>query len=121
MTDHTVPPRANAEILKTAVELDNFSYDQQRDLLAEEMGVRVATLDTERKKALKEPAENEASSLVLNTPEPCADPVDGVIHDLIQSQCTRLAGGFLLVSKVLAYNDNWIIRNCSNIRIGKRI
>ena len=77
MTDVTAPPRTNAEILKAAVELDNLSYDQQREPLAKEMGVRAATLDAERKKALKESVEDENQTLYLHTPEPCVDPVDG--------------------------------------------
>ena len=73
----TTPPRTNDSILKDAFELDDIAYDQRRDALAKELGIRAATLDNERKKARKESVEDDAPILVLNTSEPCADPVDG--------------------------------------------
>jgi len=74
----TTPPRTNDAIVQDAASMDDITYDQKRDALAKELNVRAATLDTQRKKARKESVEDEAPILVLNTPEPCADSVDGV-------------------------------------------
>jgi len=72
----STPPRTNAAIVQDAARMDDITYDQERDALAKELNVRATTLDTQRKKALTSEDENE--TLVLNTPEPCADSVDGV-------------------------------------------
>ena len=74
----TTPPRTNDAIVQDAARMDDIAYDQGRDALAEELSVRVATLDALRKKARKESVVDDAPILVLNTPEPCADSVDGV-------------------------------------------
>ena len=66
------------DILAEAAELDDLGYDRQRDELAKKLNCRVSTLDELRKKARKESVEDDAPILVLNTPEPCADSVDGV-------------------------------------------
>ena len=65
------------DILAEAAELDDLGYDRQRDELAKKLNCRVSTLDELRKKARKESVEDDAPILVLNTPEPCADSVDG--------------------------------------------
>jgi len=74
----TAPPRTNDAIVQDAASMDDITYDQERDALAKELNVRPATLDTQRKKALKESSEDENETLFLHTPEPCADSVDGV-------------------------------------------
>ena len=71
-------PMSNDAIVQDAASMDDIAYDQRRDALAKELNVRVATLDTLRKNARKESVEADAPTLVLNTPEPCADSVDGV-------------------------------------------
>ncbi len=85
MTDHTVTQRTNDEIVRAAADLDDLCYDQQRDLLAKEGGFRTATVDAERKKALKGSAEDENQTLFLSSAEPCADPVDGaeLLNELV--------------------------------------
>ncbi|MCH8867869.1 MAG: DUF3631 domain-containing protein [Proteobacteria bacterium] len=65
-------------VVQGVAKMDDIAYDQERDALAKELGVRVSTLDASRKKERKESSEDDAPILVLNTPEPCADSVDGV-------------------------------------------
>ena len=77
MTDITVLPRPDKDILKDACELDDVAYDQQRDVLAKGLGIRASTLDAQRKSARKELAEDENQTLFLRSSEPCAEPVDG--------------------------------------------
>ena len=65
-------------VVQGVAKMDDIAYDQERDALAKELGVRVSTLDASRKKERKESSEDDAPILVLNTPDPCADSVDGV-------------------------------------------
>ncbi|TQE99573.1 MAG: DUF3631 domain-containing protein [Spiribacter salinus] len=73
-----IPPSdADAEVARLA-KLDALKYDQVREAIARELGVRVSTLDREVKKAR---AETEATSATaafdFEDPEPWPDPVDG--------------------------------------------
>ena len=70
--------KSDEDILAEVAELDDLGYDRQRDELAKKLNCRVSTLDELRKKARKESVEDDAPILVLNTPEPCADSVDGI-------------------------------------------
>ena len=70
--------RTDEDILAEVAELDDLGYDRQREAFAGELKCRVSTLDALRKKERKKSVEDDAPILVLNTPEPCADSVNGV-------------------------------------------
>ncbi len=73
-----------------AAQLSPIEYDQQRHALAEQINVRVSTLDAEVERARQASAPETVSrdkAIVLDDTEPWVDPVDGteLLRELVQT------------------------------------
>ena len=65
-------------ILDELAALDGLDYDLVREAKAKEMGIRVGTLDAERKKRQLKEYEGAGHEIELSDPEPWPDPIDGM-------------------------------------------
>jgi putative DNA primase/helicase len=67
------------EILKKLAALDPIAYDQRRDEAAQQLGVRVTTLDKQVTARRVQPAERDGTGtpMLFMDPEPWPEPVDG--------------------------------------------
>ncbi len=72
------PSRTNEVILNEAASLDDIAFEQQRKPLADELGIRISTLDAERKKKRKETEEQRNHLFLFQAPESWPNEVSGV-------------------------------------------